>query len=258
VQAHKNKQKSKHEFAFYLEGLTSKTCHLTPGAPFSISDEHVLARMRVVRMEPGQTCMLFDRESHLLFQISLYKGKKYVEGLVVEQQKNNVLTPAITFCLPVLKRDYFEWALYALVELGATRVQPIITEKVHRPWGGQKDYTRALHVMIAAAEQSKHFTFPELANPITLEQVCQNAKKSNAEKLFFDPSGQSASVIFDTLKKSQPQELIFMVGPEGDLSETEKQLVRTHGFEFCALTPTVLRAFQAVVVSLGLARSLLR
>ena len=50
---------------------------------------------------------------------------------------------------------------------------------------------------------------------------------------------------------------IFLLwGPEGDLTSTEKQQVLTAGFQFSKLTPTVLRASQAVAVGLGLIRIL--
>ena len=50
----------------------------------------------------------------------------------------------------------------------------------------------------------------------------------------------------------------MLVGPEGDLTHEEKQFVDDHGFIFCKLTPTIMRAHQAVAVGLGVLRSMLR
>ena len=47
------------------------------------------------------------------------------------------------------------------------------------------------------------------------------------------------------------------VGPEGDLTLEEKAYLKQLGFVFCALTPTVLRAQQAVALGLGVLRSYL-
>lgn len=55
----------------------------------------------------------------------------------------------------------------------------------------------------------------------------------------------------------QVQELILMVGPEGDLIPEKKLLVHA-GFTFCSLTPTVLRSVQAIALGLGMFRSVLR
>ena len=45
------------------------------------------------------------------------------------------------------------------------------------------------------------------------------------------------------------------VGPEGDLTQEEKDYLKQQGFVFCRLTPTVLRARQAVALGLGILRS---
>ena len=51
--------------------------------------------------------------------------------------------------------------------------------------------------------------------------------------------------------------IVLMVGPEGDLMGDEKAYLNGNGFVFCQLTPTILRAQQAVTVSVGALRSLL-
>jgi len=48
-----------------------------------------------------------------------------------------------------------------------------------------------------------------------------------------------------------------MIGPEGDLTAQEKELLKERGVQFLRLTPTILRAQQAVVVAMGIFRSLL-
>ena len=55
----------------------------------------------------------------------------------------------------------------------------------------------------------------------------------------------------------QPKQISLMVGPEGDLTMDEKELLKERDVQFLCLTPTVLRAQQAVAVSLGIFRSLL-
>ncbi len=51
--------------------------------------------------------------------------------------------------------------------------------------------------------------------------------------------------------------LVICSGPEGDLTCEEKRMLADANFLFCALTPTVLRAQQAVAVGLGSFRSLM-
>jgi 16S rRNA U1498 N3-methylase RsmE len=51
--------------------------------------------------------------------------------------------------------------------------------------------------------------------------------------------------------------ILLLVGPEGDLTLEEKEIVRANKFIFCALTPTIMRAVQATGLAAGFVRSLL-
>jgi RsmE family RNA methyltransferase len=51
---------------------------------------------------------------------------------------------------------------------------------------------------------------------------------------------------------------VLFVGPEGDLTDQEKVLLKQNGFIFCALTPTILRACEAIALGAGVVRSILR
>ncbi|MCK5633202.1 RsmE family RNA methyltransferase [bacterium] len=243
-----------HEFAFYIPSLKDLVPTLLKGSLLHFSDEHLFHRMvRVVRLEVGSTCILFDREVNLQFEITVLKGKKNIEGVIGNTIKNISFLPSVTFLLPILKKDQFEKAIYSLVELGATVIQPIFTEKSQRKWGTEKDIQRASSIMIKAAEQSKTFSFAQLLKVMTLKEYCSVAK-NESDKIFFDPSGKHIKECVEQLSK---ESLVLMVGPEGDITKDEKLLLKKSGFEFCALTPTIMRACQAVAVSVGLFRSFL-
>ena len=246
-------KKGTHQFAFFVSDLTSLLAKQKK-SELRISDEKLYHRvMRVVRLNVGETCILFDEKNNVHFEFYAAEGKKHIDGTVICTQKNKVLAPQITFFLPMIKREYFETALYSLVELGVNIVQPIITQKTKRKWKGQKEHDRLFQIMVAAAEQSKNFSIPELKNPISLVECCKASAPETA-KLFFDPSGDPVATVLERCKN---KDLKLMVGPEGDLTDLEKKLLLKSGFEFCALTPTVLRSLQAAALSVGIFRSFL-
>src|SRR5581483_3691390 len=129
-----------------------------------------------------------------------------------------------TFALPILKKDDFETALYSLVELGANAVQFITTEKVQRSLYGEKEYERCKRIMISAAEQSKNFAVPELFLPISLPEYVARISPLKIPKIYFDVDGTSVLECAQSVIAEKPQEIILMVGPEGDLTSNEKQL----------------------------------
>jgi len=245
-----SKKKDTHQFAFFVSSLTSFLPKQN-SANLRISDEKLFHRIiRVLRMDIGETCVLFDEKHNVHFELVGTEGKKQIDGRVIQKQKNKIFSPAITFFLPLLKREHFEIALYSLVELGATVVQPIVTQKTQRKWS-KKEYDRSFQIMVAAAEQSKNFSFPELKKPISLDEACK-ASSDLEEKIFFDPSGKKLVSVIGNYKDKN---LILMVGPEGDLTDAEKTLLQKHNFSFCSLTPTVLRSLQAAALSVGIVRS---
>ena len=110
--------------------------------------------------------------------------------------------------------------------------------------------------MQAAAEQSKNFAFPKLLGPIALDAAIKTIHR-DAIRIFFDPEGCNLTNIITSINTSLSTRIVLVIGPEGDLTADEKAYLNCNGFVFCRLTPTIMRAQQAVTVALGALRSLL-
>lgn len=247
---------SKHEFALYVPFIREMAPKINQS--LIISDQHMNVRINsILRMRPGEHCILFDEMIHMRCEL-IEITKKNIQFKVLSKENNNILRPKITFALPILKKEDFESALYALVELGASAVQFLTTQKMQRSLYGEKEFERCKRIMISAAEQSKNFTMPELFLPLSLPDYLKQIAQSQAPKIYFDVDGQSILKLAQDLHVQKPSELILMVGPEGDLTPEEKQLMLHEDFKFCALTPTVLRSITALEIGLGIFRAGLR
>jgi 16S rRNA (uracil1498-N3)-methyltransferase len=245
----------KHEFAFYIPLLSSM---LGSNKTLMISDETLVHRMMVVlRLSVGDNVIFFDRNTYINADIAAFMKKKQLSVVINSVHTTVALKPTIVFLLPMLKRDDWQTALYALTEMGVNDIQLIFTQKSLHQWSEDRDRERAERIIIAAAEQSKNFAYPQLHVPLFLEQALEkyDAIKS---KLFFDPHGDSLFTVMNALHVQQPEQLLLCVGPEGDLTAQEKKMVQDCGFMLCALTPTIMRAVQAVSCAAGCIRSLLR
>jgi len=195
----KNKnKKNKHEFAFYLSNISKITNALKLGdnitlryaAKAATQDERdVFQRIATItRLSPGDSFILFDQLYNYKIELQNYEKKKSIIGKLIKKEKNKILTPHINFLLPILKKEYFETALYALSELGANSIITLITEKVKAQ---QIKKERLLKIIIAAAEQSKNFAFPNLEEPLSIEEYLAQKHKSDAVNIFFDPEGEN-------------------------------------------------------------------
>jgi 16S rRNA (uracil1498-N3)-methyltransferase len=247
----------KHEFALYIMGLSTLIKSASQGDTITITEEKIAHRiMTVLRLSPNEECIFFDQYIHIQCIIKEFIGKKQVLCTIQQKKINTILSPSLTFLLPLLKRDDFENAIYSLTELGATTIQLVVTQKTHDSSFNQKDMDRAQRIIIAAAEQSKNFSYPTIKTPISLLKIID--KLTTPIKIFFDPQGKSFASITQYLLIESPNDIVLLVGPEGDLSNEEKEMITLKNFIACALTPTILRSVQAAVLGTGLVRSLLK
>jgi 16S rRNA (uracil1498-N3)-methyltransferase len=149
--------------------------------------------------------------------------------------------------------------LYACVELGANAVQPIVTEKSQRSWRNEHEFERARAIMIAAAEQSKQYAIPEIHAPCTLQEAIEGVA-GNSIKLVADPAGDSLYKVLTDVKQhvhAGKGSIVMTMGPEGDFTDAEKNILKTASYQSVCLTPTVLRSAQAGALLLGVIRSII-
>src|SRR4030095_5339008 len=251
-------KKEKHEFALFVESLGLLIQTVGPGQIFIISDEQLVHRITIVlRLGINDNCVVFDRTLYASCIIVAFVGKKQIHMKIQSKQCTIAVRPAITFLLPLLKKDDYEGALYALVEIGVTTIQLVSTQKTAGTWSDDHSWDRAQRIIIAAAEQSKNYCFPVLKAPVALDVALRDMDTNESVKIFFDPAGKQCFSVMQMLHGSQPHAIVLLIGPEGDLSVEEKEIVRKKNFIFCALTPTIVRAVQAAALGAGLVRSLL-
>lgn len=246
-----------HQFAFYSNSVKDICCQPRVDVYHITESELVYRLTSVLRIERGDRIILFDSSHHISATIVQADAKKSVAIQIHEIAANKQLTPTIQWLLPLLKREAFEEALYTLTELGVQSIQPLLTQKTIRFFGGDREISRCQKILKAAAEQSKQFILPLLQPIIPLDIWLMKSVPPSTTKIFFDPSGLPLKEVLGLIERQKSAEIIACAGPEGDLTYEEKLKLNDQGFIFCALTPTILRAQQAVAVGLGSLRSLL-
>lgn len=241
---------ARHEFALFVPQS------FNAGATVTIQEPESLRRITsILRLREGEFVHLFNRTESLHGKV-LAIGKRSLDVHVQERELIVPLKPSLTVLLPTLKKDDLEAALSSMCALGATTVQFVETEKVQHTWRFEREKDRFERVMIAAAEQSKQLALPTLRAPVSLEKACAELD-AKVHKIFFDPEGQPLLTVMQNLAKSGGA-CALLVGPEGDLTDAEKAFIQKQGFVFCALTPTILRACDALALGAGVVRSLVR
>src|SRR3990167_5408830 len=256
-----SKLSQKHKFAFFVEDLSKIE------KSFFIQDKELVKRITsVLRLKTEDEIIFFDRKISLDSEIiSISKDK--IEIKINKKFKIEPIKPEINIFIGLLKKESFEEILYSCVELGATSITPLITEKIHKNWWSDKFKERFDKILISAAEQSKNFFIPDKKEPIKLNlfsarPACRAKPWRRLEfiegyelsSVLLDVNGQNLLSTFNQVKDKSAFNLI--IGPEGDFSDSEKELMKQNNFILCKLTPTVLRSVQALNVGLGSLRAL--
>lgn len=247
-----------HEFCFYSEAISRALHEKTAQDKITVTDEQVWHRLRyVIRAEPSMQLIMFDKNVVVRVILLFFETKNRLVLQLQQILKQPIIIPHVTLLLPLLKKEALADAFYTATELGAQSIQLVTTKTSQQAWHETRDFARYEKVMIAAAEQSKQFTLPTVYHPQPLHTALDSLS-THAVRIHCDPQGAPLWDILGTIKQQGQTQIVVSIGPEGDLTPCERKLLYKNGFISCALTPTVLRATQALVVCLGAVRSALR
>lgn len=244
-----------HEFAVYVpqQPIAQQLIAQQPIAQqiVCINDSNIIHRItHVLRLSVGDKIILFDENSHSLVTIGKIT-RKSLEVFVEQVLENKRYEPKLFVQLALLKRDALQEAVALLTTLGVTEIELFTSEKVQRIWGGQDEYDRLYRCMIAAAEQSKCFALPKLNKPVSLEQIL---KKESFEYFVCDAHGTCLiQNIVHAVQKNK--DIKLLIGPEGDFTESEINIITKNAYQSWRLTKTILRSEQAAYLATGIIRS---
>ena len=143
---------------------------------------------------------------------------------------------------PTKNNDRFEWFLEKVTELGVDEITPIICQnserKVIKP-------ERLNKILVAAMKQSLKACLPKLNKAIYFKEFIK--QKFNTDR-FIAHCGEGRKT---PLKQCliRHQDVMIMIGPEGDFSNTEVQEAITNGFVPVSLGKSRLRTETAAIAA---------
>jgi 16S rRNA (uracil1498-N3)-methyltransferase len=147
------------------------------------------------------------------------------------------------------KGERMDLVVQKAVELGATALVPLATERSEVRLDAERAAKRVLHwqgVVRAACEQSGRNRLTEVGAPQALD-VFLAAAPPDALRLVLAPDGAALR----DLPRPGPVGLVLLVGPEGGLSDAELARTEAAGFARATLGPRVLRTETAALAALA-------
>lgn len=146
------------------------------------------------------------------------------------------------------KSDKMDFIIQKAVELGITRIVPILTERcISRPDAKsmKKKIERFQKISESAAKQSGRGVIPKIDNLLSYNGACDQALKSDCAMLFYELGGERVENIIGNSAKS----ISFIIGSEGGFSETEVETAQQKGIKTASLGRRILRCETAPIVA---------
>ena len=179
------------------------------------SQSHYLAK--VMRIKIGDNFSLFNSNGEWLAKI-LDISKGIVEFIIIEKLRHKDITKEIWLAFSPIKSNYFNFMIQKATELGVTRFIPIIFD---RTIVRKINKERIEKIIIEATEQSNRINIPILEKPQNLKKFLSNNLKK-IDLVFTDLNTTKKKL---EINKEANKPLCAIVGPEGDFTEKERELI---------------------------------
>lgn len=221
---------------------------LAAGAAVRIEGNPAHYLTRVMRVAAGDIVILCDDVTGEWAARVVDAGKRDVVLEVAERLREREAVPDLWLCPALLKKDRFDLILEKATELGAARIQPVVTR---RCVADKLNLERARMITTEAAEQCARTALPELVDPVKLDTLL--ASWPNDRVLFFadENGGEHAAEAFASLG-SKGAKAGILTGPEGGFDAAERAAIRAHpAARAITLGPRILRGETAAIAALA-------
>ena len=231
---------------------------LTGGAEVAFDHDQANYLRNVLRLGQGDAVLLFNgRDGEWQARLAL-TGKRALSATVGERLRQQPEPLDLHFLFAPLKHARLDYLVQKAVEMGASRLQPVITRHTQV---ARVNTERMRANAIEAAQQCGVLTLPEIKEPVAFKTI---AASDDAERLlvFCDEDAEVTDPVA-ALAAARPIErglppLAVLIGPEGGFAEDEREALRKRpNVVRIALGPRILRADTAAVAALALVQAVL-
>jgi len=190
---------------------------------------------KVLRMREGEEIYLTDGKGNLAKGTLLFEGKKVTLNVAEVQENLPDFSPKLHIAIaPTKNIDRIEFFLEKAVEMGISEISFILTEQTERK---NISIEKLRKQAIGASKQSLRSHFPKIND---LQKFSEFMKTLDPETTFVAHCNDNLERIsLNDLPKIE--NLTFLIGPEGDFSDREIQLLADRGIKAVSLGNQRLR-----------------
>jgi 16S rRNA (uracil1498-N3)-methyltransferase len=202
---------------------------------------------KVLRARHGDKFLLFNNSNLEYLGQMVELTKKEVKFLIIDQQPGQ-REPArqITLYQSLLKSDKFDWLIQKAVELGVTRIVPVVASRSITKSISPAKRDRYEEIIKEATEQCGGIHLAELSAVISFKEAITGAGKQPGAKII----AWEKETDYD-LAAASTESIQLFIGPEGGYSEEEIELAKEQQVIPVSLGRRILRAETAAIAALA-------
>lgn len=204
----------------------------------------------VLRKQPSDELLVFNgRDGEWLAQVSTI-ARKAATLRLREMTRPQPAEGDLHYCFAPLKTARLDYMIQKAVELGASVLQPVITQHTQN---ARTTTERMRANAIEAAEQCGALMVADVREPVRLDRLLAGWEPER-RLVFCDEAANGGPI--ESLSAIEEAALAVLVGPEGGFSDAERRQLSALPFVTAiSLGPRILRADTAAVAALTLVQA---
>jgi len=156
----------------------------------------------------------------------------------------------ITLYQCILKSDKNEYIIQKATELGVNKIVFVETERTvvkldEKKWSKRK--IRFEKIALESSKQSKRTVIPDIEGIINIDEI--RNQENCLGLVFYENETENLKSFLSTNNKN---DINIFIGPEGGLSESNIEILRSKGFKSVSLGNRILRADTAPICALSI------
>lgn len=213
------------------------------GSEYALDETSVKHCVQVLRKKEGDIIM-FSNGHGKLFQCIIEKASKKecivsIKNIKEVPSKTMKHGIGISFTKNISR---IEWFLEKATEIGITDIYPMLTHRTERI---KFNIGRLQNIIISAMLQSEQAWLPYLHEQISFEELVQ--KKDYKSRFIAHCENEEKQFLAD--KINGKENMLVLIGPEGDFTPEEISLSKEYQFIPVSLGPNRLRTETAGLVA---------
>lgn len=238
-------------------------CYLAQ-APFAdgaleITGDEARHALRVMRMRVGDICEVFDGNGQAArCRVAAVCGNQSMNLLVEQLLPPMPPVAELTLALAIPKGSNMDLIVQKAVELGVSRIVPLLTERTIvrlKPAEAADKAEKWRRTVLEACKQCGVNKLPEVELPQSYASFLQRTDLPPLRvQCAIVPHARPIRSVLEEGRSAGHQSGVLLIGPEGDFSPAEYSAGEAAGYIPTGLGPIILRVETAVFMAVSAAR----